>query len=617
MQVRNLLIIEGKGKIKTIKKLLDPSYEVLATGGHIMQLSNQGFQNAGVKADGTLDKVLSPQGRKTVSYLKQTIRKHHLENIYIATDLDREGEAIAADVYEQLDPKSQNLVKRIGYTEITKSAITNAIKNPIGFNQGLINAQHCRQGFDKLLGFTMSKAVQLHNQGLSAGRVQSVALKIVKKREDAHHNYQPTIRYRLDVEIEDEQQQWALATQYDDFDPKTRQKVVYQSANEVVKITGVKVQCVAINELPIQLINPPKPYITSTLLMQAAKQLHLNTKHVSRCLQTLYELGYITYPRTDSMTISDHFIQAAKSYISANYGNQYCRQHPVSHPNKASAQAGHECIRVSDLNLQTLTSNEQIDEITNRIYQMIWTNSVVQLMSDAKVQIYENCFLSENAIKLIVKNRHLSFAGWKIVQKEPLENNFLFKINHFYDYRDQVTEFDATSRPALFSEASLIAYLEQQEIGRPSTYATYPSTIQERDYVYLNEQKKLVTTEQGRQNLVILDQIFPDYVQENYTAAWEKTLDAIANNQGNYQQILQNTIATMSTLSNQFNHLNGQRPPVSKFDRLAKSNRFCNTCQAHRLIKTSASGSKMLICRNWKWDPQTKQASGCQVEWLK
>lgn len=207
MQVRNLLIIEGKGKIKTIKKLLDPSYEVLATGGHIMQLSNSGFQNAGVKADGSLDKVLSPQGKKTISYLKQTIRKHHLENIYIATDLDREGEAIAADVYEQLDLKSQKLVQRIGYTEITKSAIINAIKNPIGFNRGLINAQHCRQGFDKLLGFTMSKAVQVHNQGLSAGRVQSVALKIVKEREDAHHNYQPTIRYRLDVEIEDEQQQ--------------------------------------------------------------------------------------------------------------------------------------------------------------------------------------------------------------------------------------------------------------------------------------------------------------------------------------------------------------------------------------------------------------------------
>ena len=617
MQVTNLLIIEGKGKIKTIKKLLDPSYEVLATGGHIMQLSNQGFQNAGVNADGTLDKVLSPQGKKTISYIKQVIRKHHLEHIYIATDLDREGEAIADDVYQQLDPKSQKLVQRIGYTEITKSAISNAIKQPIGFNQGLINAQHCRQGFDKLLGFTMSKAVQLHHQGLSAGRVQSVALKIVKDREDAHHNYQPTIRYRLDVEIIDEQNQLAPAIQYDNFDPKVRQKIVYQTRPEVIQIQGPKVQCVAINELPLQFQSPPKPYITSSLLTQAANQLNLNTKHVTRCLQTLYEQGLITYPRTDSMTISDHFITAAKAYISANYGNQYCRVAPVIRQNKASAQAGHECIRVTDLNVSDLQTYEQIDETSNRIYKMIWINSLVQLMSDAKIQVYENCFESENGIKLIVKNRHLAFPGWKIIQKEALENNFLFKINHFYDYQEQITEFDATSRPQLFSEATLIAYLEQKEIGRPSTYATYPSTIQERDYVYLNEQKKLVTTKQGQENLTLLDQIFKEYVQEDYTANWEKTLDAIANHQGNYQRILQNAITTMSTLSDQFNHLQTQQSRFSPFDRMQKSNKFCKQCQAHRLIKITKTGAKMLICKNWKYDPETKQATGCQVEWLK
>ena len=174
----------------------------------------------------------------------------------------------------------------------------------------------------------------------------------------------------------------------------------------------------------------------------------------------------------------------------------------------------------------------------------------------------------------------------------------MFKINHFYDYQAQITEFDATSRPALFSEATLIAYLEQKEIGRPSTYATYPSTIQERDYVYLNEQKKLVTTKQGQKNLTLLDQIFKEYVQEDYTANWEKTLDAIANHQGDYQSILQNAIATMSTLSDQFNHIQTQRTPFSPFDRMQKSNKFCNQCQAHRLIKITKSGAKMLICKN-------------------
>lgn len=615
--ISKLLIIEGKGKIKTIKKLLGSDYEVLATGGHIMDLANTGFQNAGVNPDGTLHKVLSTRGKQAISYIKNFIKSHHLETIYIATDLDREGEAIGYDVYQCLDKQAKAIAKRIGYTEITKQAINNAIANPIDFNQALINAQHCRQGFDKLLGFTMSKAVQIQGYGLSAGRVQSVALKIVKEREDAHHQYQPTIRYRLDVSIRDDQDQIASATQYDSFEPKKRQKIIYEQADQVVKISGPKLHCKMINELPIQFVQPPKPYITSTILIQAANQLKISTKQVSRYLQGLYEAGLITYPRTDSMTISANFIDSAKDYINTNYGKNYCRNEPVVRQNKASAQEGHECIRVVDLNLKNPQSiNPDLDQISTYLYQMIWKNSLVQLMSDAQIQSYENCFVSENDLKFIVKNANLVFPGWKtIINDQQLKDRYWFKVNHFYDYEQNVCEFDATSRPALFSEASLIAYLEQKEIGRPSTYATYPTTIQERDYVYLNESKKLVTTNQGRQNLLALEQMFNNYVQEDYTAQLEKTLDAIANQANDYQQILVTTLATMNQITTHFPDPKTISKP-NPLDRLKKSQKFCNQCQAHRLIKISKSGSKFLICRNWKWDPTTKQARGCEVEWL-
>lgn len=626
--ITKLLIIEGKGKIKTIKKLLPKDYEVLATGGHIMELANTGFNRAGVKPDGTLDKVLSSRGKQAMATINKMIRANHLDKIYIATDLDREGEAIGHDVWSQIHPKYHPIVKRIGYTEITKQAITNAINQPINFNQGLINAQHCRQGLDKLLGFTMSAFVISQTGGLSAGRVQSVALKIVKEREQAHLNYQPTLRYRLDVSINDDQNQSAPAHQYDDFDPKQRQKVIYEHANQVVEISGDKIECVAINELPLELIKPPKPYITSTILIQAANQLKLSTKQVSGYLQKLYESGLITYPRTDSITISQSFIDHARTFVSQNYGSDYCRPNPVSHKNKASAQEGHECIRVVDLNINKLDNqpnndDHKWDEISNRLYQMIWKNSLVQLMSDAKKQSHENCFLSQNNLKFIVKNHKYIFLGWKLVYQNESDQNqsqiptYFFKINHFYDYQQNVSEFDATSRPQLFSEASLIAYLEEHEIGRPSTYATYPNIIQERDYVYQNDHHRLQTTDKGKNNLQLLEQKFSEYVRQNYTAELEKLLDQVANNHYQYQKILIDLLAKMDAISQSFTKTSApqQHDP---FRHLKISRTFCFTCQAHRLIKVSkTSGAKMLICRNWKWDTTTKQASGCPVEWLK
>lgn len=474
---KNLVIVESPAKAKTIEKFLGKDFQVESSFGHIADLPSK---ELGINVDGDFmpNYIVSSDKKPVVKKLKDLAKKADM--VWLASDEDREGEAIAWHLAEQLNLKEEN-TKRIVFHEITKNAILKAVENPREINYNLVNAQQARRVLDRLVGYELSPILwRKVKGGLSAGRVQSVAVRLIVEREREIENFTPVASYRVDAEFVNSEGKSFKAKLPKNFSKKKDAETFLKSCLEA----DFSVQ--DLEKKPAKK-SPAAPFTTSTLQQEASRKLGFPVAKTMMIAQRLYEAGFITYMRTDSVNLSDDAKSAAKEEITKSYGVAYSKPRNFSTKSKG-AQEAHEAIRPTEMN----RSEVSVDFDQDRLYSLIWKRTIASQMSDAK--------LERTAVKINnTKNSKLFSANGEVILFEGFLKVYLEGNDNEDDEQDgmlpmmQVNELlennfiTATERytkaPYRYSEASLVKRLEELGIGRPSTYAPTISTIQRRDYV--------------------------------------------------------------------------------------------------------------------------------------
>lgn len=474
---KNLVIVESPAKAKTIQKYLGKDFEVKSSFGHIRDLPKKGM---GIDLSTfSPDYEVSADKKKLVSELKAAVKK--AEMVWLASDEDREGEAIAWHLADELKLKPENR-KRIVFHEITKNAILKAIDNPRDIDQNLVNAQQARRVLDRIVGFEMSPVLwKKVKPGLSAGRVQSVAVRLIVEREKEIREFKPKASFKLDGIFLNKTEQEIAAKLKKDFEKEEdAEKFLEQAKTTEFKVLNV--------ETKPGTRSASAPFTTSTLQQEASSRLGYNVTNTMRLAQRLYEEGYITYMRTDSVNLSQEAIEGAKKQIISEYGSEYSS--PRNYTTKsASAQEAHEAIRPTDFGMKSVA-----DVQLNRLYQLIYRRTLASQMANAKIEktVIEigNASLPhhfEAQGEVIIFDGFLKAYGIVKTEDEDEENNdkLLPKVSvgEVLNYKT-ITATEKFTRPsARYTEAGLVRKLEELGIGRPSTYAPTIQTIQNREYV--------------------------------------------------------------------------------------------------------------------------------------
>ena len=496
---KNLVIVESPAKAKTIQKYLGKDFEVKSSFGHIRDLPKKGM-GIDLKTF-TPDYEVSADKKKLVTELKAAVKK--AEIVWLASDEDREGEAIAWHLAQELKLKEEN-TKRIVFHEITKNAILKAIENPRKIDQNLVNAQQARRVLDRIVGFEMSPVLwKKVKTGLSAGRVQSVAVRLVVEREQEIRNFKPTSTYKVEgIFVNAEKQEIAAKLKKDFAQEKEAEAFLEKSQNTEFKVLNV--------EKKPGTRSASAPFTTSTLQQEASNRLGYNVTSTMRIAQRLYEEGYITYMRTDSVNLSQDAISAAKDFIEKEFGAEYSS--PRNYTTKsASAQEAHEAIRPTDFGVKTIG-----DAQLNKLYQLIYKRTLASQMANAKIEktvieIGNSALPShfEAQGEVIVFDGFLKVYGISKTEEDDDENNekLLPKVNvgEVLSYK-KITATEKFTKPAArYTEAALVRKLEELGIGRPSTYAPTIQTIQNRGYVdkreILPQEREIVKLSLGKSGL--------------------------------------------------------------------------------------------------------------------
>ncbi len=532
-----LVIVESPAKVKTIKKFLGNNYDVQASNGHVRDLPKS---QMGIDVDHDFElKYITIRGKgELLTKLRKAAKK--ADKIYLATDPDREGEAISWHLSQTLKVEEEKM-QRITFNEITKTAVKSSIKQARKINMNLVEAQQARRVLDRLVGYSISPLLWAKvKRGLSAGRVQSVALRIIGDREDEINSFIPEEYWDLEGDFQVEGEKRPLTAKFYGTD----KKLAIKSKEQMDEILEELRQCsyeVAEVKKGERHKNAPLPFTTSTLQQEAAKTLNFSTQKTMRLAQQLYEgidikgngtVGVITYLRTDSTRISEEADQAARAYIAQEYGADYVSEKPKVSGNKQKIQDAHEAIRPTDITRTPLSLKESLSRDQYRLYQLIWKRFVASRMSSAK---YETTSVKISAGKYFftVAASRLLFFGFQTVYTQeddtkkktnvlaksltkgmPLQLLQLNPEQHF------------TQPPAHYTEASLVKTLEELGIGRPSTYAPTITTIIARRYIS-KENKNLYMTELGEVVNNIMKQAFPSIVDVNFTATMEGLLDCV------------------------------------------------------------------------------------------
>ena len=547
---KNLVIVESPAKAKTIKKFLGTNYEVMASNGHVRDLPKS---QLGIDVEhGYEPKYITIRGKgELLAKLRKEVKKAN--KIYLATDPDREGEAISWHLTKalKLDGKKVN---RITFNEITKNAVKQSIKQARDIDMDLVDAQQARRMLDRMVGYRISPLLWAKvKRGLSAGRVQSVALRIICDREEEINAFIPREYWSLDAVFEVDGIKKPLAAK---FYGKPKEKMQIESKEQLDKILeDLKGAKFALSEVKKgeRIQNAPVPFTTSTLQQEAAKTLNYSTQKTMRLAQQLYEgveikgrgtIGLITYLRTDSTRVSEEAAQAAGQFIMDTYGEKYIAKTVNRKNSDKKIQDAHEAIRPTYVDLTPTVVKESLSRDLFRLYQMIWKRFVASRMAAAKHET-TSVKIDGGGYRFTASASKVVFDGYLSVyqMEEDKENKSDFteemkpdaKLN-FVDYQSNQ---HFTKPPAHFTEASLVKTLEELGIGRPSTYAPTITTIISRRYV-AKEQKNLYVTELGEVVNDIMCKAFPSIVDVNFTANLEGLLDMVEDGQVKWKTVVEN-----------------------------------------------------------------------------
>ncbi|EIT8674880.1 type I DNA topoisomerase [Campylobacter coli] len=540
---KNLIIVESPAKAKTIGNFLGKEYEVIASKGHIRDLPKSSF---GIKIEN--DEFI-PEYRITsdhsvlVKELKEKAKG--AKEIYLATDEDREGEAIAYHIAKAIG-KDENVLPRIVFHEITKNAIENALKNPRKLDMNSVNAQQTRRLLDRIVGYKLSPLLgQKIQRGLSAGRVQSAALKIIVDREKEIRAFVPLEYFSIDMIFQKD-----LNAELVEFDKakiekltltnKDRAKLVFEACkNENYAISDI--------ESKERKIAPPPPFMTSTLQQSASNRLGFNPKKTMMIAQKLYEgvnthegvMGVITYMRTDSLNLAKEAVENARKFIQANFGKDYLPSKANVYTTKTKgAQEAHEAIRPTNLSFTPEIAAKFLDKDELKLYTLIYNRFLACQMSPAISQT-QNVFVKNDRAVFKISGRKILFDGYYKVYGDMDKDKILpnFKIGENLKIQNLEMNSHFTEPPSRYSEAGLVKKLESLGIGRPSTYAPTISILTSRDYVKIDK-KQLIPSEVAFSITEVLEKNFSDIVDSKFTSNLENTLDEIAEDKANWQETL-------------------------------------------------------------------------------
>lgn len=547
---KNLVIVESPSKATTIKKFLGSSYEVVASNGHVRDLPKS---QLGIDIENDFEpKYITIRGKgELLAKLRKEVKK--ADKVYLATDPDREGEAISWHLSNALKLDGKN-ARRITFNEITKNAVKQSIKQAREIDMNLVDAQQARRVLDRMVGYQISPVLWAKvKRGLSAGRVQSVTLRIIADREEQINAFIAKEYWTLSGEFQVAGEKKPLVA---DFYGTTKEKIAIESKEQVDKI----IEEIQKSEFKISDIKTsgrikksPLPFTTSTLQQEAAKTLNFATQKTMRLAQGLYEgvaikgrgtLGLITYLRTDSTRISEEAKQSAAEYIKENYGEDYLIQEEKAKKNSKKIQDAHEAIRPSYVDLTPAQVKESLSRDQFRLYQLIWKRFLASQMSAAKyetksVKIDSDKYRFTSASSKVVFSGYLSVyqTDEDKVDKKTLSKKLEKDMKLELGQIDKKQHF--TQPPAHFTEASLVKTLEELGIGRPSTYAPTISVIINRHYV-AKEQKNLYITELGEVVNNIMKKSFASIVDVNFTAYMEGLLDRVEDGSVKWKTVVEN-----------------------------------------------------------------------------
>ena len=538
---KKLVIVESPSKSKTIEKYLGSDYKVVSSLGHIRDLATTGKYGFGIDIDNDFkpNYEIIKGKKKLVTDLKKFVKDS--DYVYLATDPDREGEAISWHLYDTLGLKKNNY-KRIVFNEITKDVILNSFKKARDIDDDLVKSQETRRMLDRIIGFRLSKLMQSKTGGKSAGRVQSVALKLIVDREREIEAFIPEDYYEIDAIFQE------FEAKLDTYNNKKIEIKTEEEAKNIISRLAKMFNIASVDKQAKNKKAKP-PYITSTLQQDASTKLNFTSKKTMMIAQKLYEgislkdetVGLITYMRTDSIRLSDDFIKPTYAYISANYGSEYVGYVKTTKKTE-NVQDAHEAIRPTSINRTPESVKEYLSNDEYKLYRMIYYRALASLMKDAKTEA-TTVILDNNNYQFKATGSILIFDGYLKVYGEYEENNDVI-LPDFSKYKDNMIEANeinytmhTTKPPARYTESKLIKEMETLGIGRPSTYATTVGILSERGYVKIID-KKFHPTEIGIETTDKLQEFFKDIINVDYTRDMEEDLDKIADGNLDYISLL-------------------------------------------------------------------------------
>lgn len=555
----NVVVVESPAKAKTINKYLGKDYVVLASFGHVRDLPPK---DGSVDPDQDFNMLwqVQPDSERHLKEITKAVKG--ADKLFLATDPDREGEAISWHVLEELQRRKalKNVdVKRVVFNEITKTAVTTAMQNPRDIDRPLVDAYLARRALDYLVGFTLSPILwRKLPKSRSAGRVQSVALRLVCEREAEIEVFKPQEYWSVTARLAN-----GAKAEFDArlarIDGKRLDKFELgnagsaETAAELIKSSPLSVTSV---EKKRTQRRPQPPFTTSTLQQEAARKLYFGAKRTMQLAQKLYEgmtldgetVGLITYMRTDGVQMANEAIEACRTHIGGNYGSNYVPKEPRIYKTKAkNAQEAHEAIRPTDVTRTPEMMRKYLDQDQQRLYELIWLRTIASQMEAAQIdQVGVDIDTKDGKAGLRATGSTIAFDGFLKVYREGMDDSDgddddrrLPPLNEgeAIDLREVLPEQHFTQPPPRYSEASLVKKMEELGIGRPSTYASVLSVLQDRGYVRLDN-RRFIPEDMGRLVTTFLTNFFERYIQYNFTADLENKLDEISADRVNYKVVL-------------------------------------------------------------------------------
>ncbi len=592
---KNLVIVESPAKSKTIEKYLGKDYNVLSSKGHIRDLSTSGKYGFGVDIDNGFKPKYEPiKGKKKdIASLKKAVDSS--EKVYLATDPDREGEAISWHLKDALNIDDDKY-ERIVFNEITKDAVVNSFKHARKIDDLMVRSQETRRILDRIIGFRLSKLMQSKTGGKSAGRVQSVALKLIVDREK-------------EIEKFIKEEYYTIKAIFNEFEAnlfgyKDNTKLEIKNELEAKEIVNKLSNSYKIESSEKKNKNKSSkpPFITSTMQQEASTRLNFSSKKTMSIAQKLYEginignetVGLITYMRTDSVRLSDEFVFNTLKYIEVTYGKEYVGVRKKSKKTE-NVQDAHEAIRPTSILRTPDSVKEYLTNDEYKLYKMIYIRALASLMKDAKQQL-TSIILNNNDYKFKVNGNIITFDGYlKIYDEyEKSEDKIIpdidkFKTNILITDNIEIKQH-FTEPPARYRESSLIQEMEKLGIGRPSTYATTISTIVDRGYVNIVD-KKFIPTKIGIETTEKLQEYFSNLINVKYTAKMEEDLDNIANGSIIWNELLQEFYDEFEPMvKNAFDNMEKKAPE--------KIGELCPEC-GKELVKRNGKYGEFIACSNY------------------